>query len=394
MSATVTIGSLFSGYGGLDLGVELALGHTRTAWVSDVEPGPCAILAKRYEGIPNLGNVTRIDWDSVEPVDVICGGSPCQDLSLAGRRAGMHDGTRSGLWESMLAGISAIRPQLVIWENVRGALSASAHSNMESEKGYMGDRTNRPSLRALGRVLGDLAGIGYDAQWTSIRASDIGAPHRRERVFIVAHPESKPWCIQHGNDAVAGHADSATFSQWRQPTTGEEKSRRTWTDAGRPDRTPVVLPTPTARDVKDNRIARNPNRPNDTDTLSRALTLLPTPTAERPDGRKSSGFREGRANFHDIIKHDQFGQYAPAIARWEAALGREAPAPTEPGRTGQRLSAAFVEWLMGLPAGWVTGVEIPRTQQLRALGNGVVPQQAAQAITELITIATQALEAA
>ena len=357
MSATVTIGSLFSGYGGLDLGVELALGHTRTAWVSDVEPGPCAILAKRYEGIPNLGNVTRIDWDSVEPVAVICGGSPCQDLSLAGRRAGMHDGTRSGLWESMLAGISAIRPQLVIWENVRGALSAPAHSNLESEQGHMGDQPARPALRALGRVLGDLAGIGYDAQWTSIRASDIGAPHRRERVFVVAHRQGKPWCIRHGNGPASPHADGS----------GSDGSRR-------------------ARD----RIGE----PQDSHRCT-ALTFLPTPTAR--DGKGANQRRDASCLTGALIptSGNRFGPYAQAITRWETVLGRAAPDPTEPApRGGRRLSPAFVEWLMGLPAGWVTDVEIPRTQQLKALGNGVVPQQAAQAITELIIIAIQAEVAA
>ena len=101
------IGSLFSGYGGLDLAVQSVVGG-RVAWVSDIEPGPSRILATHHPDIPNLGDVTTIDWRTVEPVDVICGGSPCQDLSMAGRRAGMRPGTRSGLWESMLAAITTI----------------------------------------------------------------------------------------------------------------------------------------------------------------------------------------------------------------------------------------------------------------------------------------------
>ena len=103
--ATYSMGSLFTGYGGLDMGVADALGPARLAWVCDVGPGPCRLLAARHPGVPNLGDITEIDWGGVEPVDVLVGGSPCQDLSLAGGRAGMRPGTQSGLWESMMRGI-------------------------------------------------------------------------------------------------------------------------------------------------------------------------------------------------------------------------------------------------------------------------------------------------
>lgn len=129
-----TIGSLFTGYGGLDMGVAMAVDpDARVAWTSDVEKGPCRLAQVRWPGTPNLGDITKINWDEVEPVDIICGGSPCQDLSLAGKRAGMAAGTRSGLWESMAAAIETIRPRLVVWENVQGALSARAYSPVESE---------------------------------------------------------------------------------------------------------------------------------------------------------------------------------------------------------------------------------------------------------------------
>ena len=93
--ATYSMGSLFTGYGGLDMGVADALGPARLAWVCDVGPGPCRLLAARHPGVPNLGDITEIDWGGVEPVDVLVGGSPCQDLSLAGGRAGMRPGTQS-----------------------------------------------------------------------------------------------------------------------------------------------------------------------------------------------------------------------------------------------------------------------------------------------------------
>ena len=111
----------------------------------------------------------------------------CQDLSSAGKRAGMTEGTRSNLWVAMREAIETIQPRYVVWENVRGALSAKAESesDMESEGGLLG-KNKRGHLRALGRVAGDLDEIGYDTEWTTLRASDIGAPHHRERVFLLA----------------------------------------------------------------------------------------------------------------------------------------------------------------------------------------------------------------
>lgn len=317
------------------------------AWHSEIDEAPAKILAHHYPHIPNLGDITKINWSEVEPVDIITGGSPCQDLSSAGKRAGMTEGTRSNLWHAMRDAIEVIKPKYVVWENVRGALSAKATSesdrksnenheyclcsgphrrggeyshrgdegevvctsddsrndtaspgcdggpsqgvrgnlevvpeingqmgggvdvvrprrrlqgssgkgtsaledkegsrpdspqgieypeqpskkgerecevdrggsngvptakspsqgakqegsacdqcqecggclneecpasDLESEYGQMGN------LRALGRVLGDLAEIGYDTQWQVVRAGDIGAPHRRERVFVL-----------------------------------------------------------------------------------------------------------------------------------------------------------------------------------------------------------------
>ena len=314
----------------------------RLAWVSDIEPGPQAILAHHHPDVPNLGDITRIDWSKVEPVDVICGGSPCTDLSLAGARAGMSKDTRSGLWESMFHAIAIIRPRLVVWENVQGALSASAFSLMEPEQGHMGGRPTGPVLRALGRVLGDLAGIGYDATWTTVHASDVGAPHKRARVFVVAHPNSEPW-----------------LERW-EPATREAPGGRSWSDVSGRDRTPrTLIPTPTASEGK----------------------LLPSPQATNAT-YSSAGYG---ANLHETAGtlRDSFGPYAPAVARWETITGRTAPAPTEPPlREGgkPRLSVRFVEWLMGLPDGHVTGVGLSREKTLRALGNGVVPLQAAEGI--------------
>jgi DNA (cytosine-5)-methyltransferase 1 len=179
------IGSLFSGYGGLDLAVSKITG-AKLAWHCEWEDAPSAILEKNFPGVPNFKDVTKVDWASVEPVDILTGGFPCQDLSLAGKRAGLKDGTRSGLWSEFARAIEEIQPRLVVIENVRGILSATAHSDLEYCAWCMGEANGEPSLRALGAVLGSLADLGYDAKWVGLRASDAGAPHSRFRIFITA----------------------------------------------------------------------------------------------------------------------------------------------------------------------------------------------------------------
>ena len=183
------IGSLFSGYGGLDLAVTNVTG-AEVAWHCEWEDAPSKILDAHFPGVPNYKDVSKVDFTQVEPVDILTGGFPCQDLSLAGKRKGLTEGTRSGLWSEFARAIETLNPRLVVIENVRGLLSASA-TNPELEHcswcmGETGD--GEPALRALGAVLGDLADIGYDAKWQGVRASDAGAPHNRFRVFIIAYP--------------------------------------------------------------------------------------------------------------------------------------------------------------------------------------------------------------
>lgn len=183
---TKKIGSLFSGYGGLDLAVANVL-DAEVVWHCEWDAAPSKILEARFPGVPNYRDVTKVDFSQVEKVDVLTGGFPCQDLSIAGKRAGLKDGTRSGLWSEFARAIETIRPELVVIENVRGLLSARANSDLEFCSWCMGDSGREPVLRALGAVLGDLADIGYDARWTGVRASDAGAPHSRFRIFILAY---------------------------------------------------------------------------------------------------------------------------------------------------------------------------------------------------------------
>src|SRR5579875_2748211 len=163
----LAVGSMFTGCGGLDLGAAAALGGAQLAWCADPDPHVRAVLAERLPGVPNLGDITGIDWRAVPRVDVITAGWPCQDISAAGRRAGLVHGERSGLWRHIPQAVAVLRPAMVVLENVAAL---------------------RWRGGGLGLVLDDLAGVGYDCLWTTVRASDVGAAHRRERVFLLAIP--------------------------------------------------------------------------------------------------------------------------------------------------------------------------------------------------------------
>jgi DNA (cytosine-5)-methyltransferase 1 len=198
---------LFEGYGGLTLGHEAVIGGNLVAY-SEIEATAIRLLEAHFPGIPNLGDISLIDWEPwIGKVDVIIGGFPCQDVSHAGLGKGLSAGTRSGLWYEFARAISILRPALVGIENVKGLRSAPAgvkEWNDDDDEELAGEtprdverdpwalggaaRSDRPPLRALGAVLGDLAELGYLATWDSIRASDVGASHRRERVFIHAIP--------------------------------------------------------------------------------------------------------------------------------------------------------------------------------------------------------------
>ena len=352
----LTIGSLFSGYAGLDSAVQQVI-EAETVWFCEFDPAPSKVLAHRWPDIPNFGDITKVDWSTVEPVDILTGGFPCTDVSLAGARAGLNADTRSGLWSEFAKAIDVLGPSLVVIENVRGLLSARTvdeveeTGDMEWGTGSVGDTSwERGSvLNAFGRVLGDLAGLGYDTEWCGLRAADAGAPHGRFRVFIVARPYST-----HGDGGgwEVGGQGAAGFRA------GVGESARDFGAIG-------------------------------------GTTAADTRGVGLQEGRLPSGQVEEIAKpAHDfgILSgthgHIEWGVYAPAIERWQSVLGRVAPSPTMPdGRNeAHRLSPQFVEWLMGLPAGHVTdpAIGLTRNQQLKILGNGVVPQQAALALSILL----------
>jgi DNA (cytosine-5)-methyltransferase 1 len=168
----LTIGSLFSGIGGLELGLEWA-GLGPVLWQVEKDPYCLKVLEKHWPGVRRYEDVKTIGR-SVAPVDLICGGFPCQDLSYAGRGAGIKKSTRSGLWFEYARIISELRPRFVVVENVPALLT-----------------------RGMDIVLGELAALGYDAWWDCIPAQAVGAPHRRDRVFVVAHATRV--YVSHGN---------------------------------------------------------------------------------------------------------------------------------------------------------------------------------------------------
>lgn len=177
--------SLFAGIGGFDLGLERT-GGFKTVAVSDVDGYANRVTARHFPEAVQLGDVTKTEFVDA---DIICAGFPCQDISIAGKGAGLA-GARSGLWREVVRAIRLVRPRFTILENVAALLD-----------------------RGMGRVLGDLAEVGNDAEWDCVQASDLGAPHRRERVYIVAHADGN------GNLNLRAAAASRPFQEsikgWR-----------------------------------------------------------------------------------------------------------------------------------------------------------------------------------
>ncbi|MFF4026898.1 DNA cytosine methyltransferase [Nocardia elegans] len=354
------IGSLFSGAGGLDLAALELFPDSSMAWHAEIDPAASKVLAHHWPDVPNLGDVMRVglsysdsewaqmkaradrdddyelpspDWSKVEPVDVLTAGFPCQDVSLAGLRKGLASGTRSGLWAYVATAIAALRPRIVLIENVKGLLSATAVRDMESGSGSVGDGGGRPVLRALGAVLGDLASLGFDADWRTLRASDMGACHRRERVFILAYP------AEHRPERVG--AGPAT--------------------RGVPSGVTKLLPTPQVADATGGHKTRSGARSNELllPGVAEAYAsgkLLPTLRASDGSGGPNPLSRPERQDDVEtrvLRLGAEWGEYEAAIKRQEA-LSRPAPAPTVANLRGNhRLSPAFAEWMMWWPAGWV-----------------------------------------
>lgn len=329
------LGSFCTGYGGLDLAAQVVFG-AELAWWSDIEPAAIATMQHHHPGTPNLGDLKTVDWSKVEPVDVLTAGYPCQPFSNAGKRKGTDDPRH--LWPWIADAISQLRPRHVILENVAGHLR-----------------------RGFDVVSADLAALGYDTAWSVVRASDVGAPHRRERLFVVA------------SDASREHVDWAGEA-W-------PGGRREPSDGG--------FVAPDAQGV-----GRGEGRPESAGQLGRPdVADSRTPVTADTDG---SGL-EGLGRLHTAPGEGEtaalaegggavaWQEYGPAIRRWEHVLGVPAPRPDTRGpRGGVKVNPEFAEWLMGVP-GRITEVPgLSINARLKMAGNGVVPQQAAHAVRGLL----------
>ena len=301
------VGALCAGYGGLELGLQLAGIDTDLVWVSETDKHASVVLDARF-GVPNLGDLTEI----ADPpqVDAITAGFPCQPVSHAGRRAGIDD--ERWLIRDVVSVARRAGAQWLFLENVRGVLTAN--------QGV-----------AFGQVLDALADGGFDAEWACVRADQsVGACHRRERWFCVAYASGE----RHGGGEDGGEVGCVDGG-----AEGEASQRQ-----------------------------RARQEPVDRGAAPVADAAGVGPQELRPErGLEEAGGEARRLSC--------FGAYEPAIRRWEQRLGRVAPPPTDE----KGVSTWFVEWMMGLPSGWVCDMGLSRTQELKMLGNGVVPQQAAAA---------------
>ena len=271
--------SLCTGYGGLDLAVE-AFFDCELVACAEIDKYASLAIDKHF-GVPNVGDIKQVDWASLGDIDIITAGYPCQPFSTAGQRKGTED--ERHIWPHIKEGVGILRPSLVILENVRGHLSLG-----------------------FKEVLQDLASIGYDAIWTIVRASDVGAPHRRARLFIIAQPSNT-------------HSQRHLFREL-----SEARSKR--------------------------------------QSQCQSASCCKNVTDSARKGLEGSFHKEHRFECRSKMQ----------MRRTPNALGLD-----------DKLNPIFVEYMMGLPEGWVTDLPISRTQKLKMLGNGVVPQQAYFALEKL-----------
>lgn len=371
----IRIGSLCSGYGGLELAVAAALAPLRvsTAWHAETDADASAVLKWRFPDVPNLGDLKTLPDRDPSAVDLLAMGVPCQAVSAAGMQL-VYDDPR-WLWPFALRVLVALRPPLFVFENVRNLISI--------RKGTV-----------WAAILADMRAAGYAVRWLTLGACAVGAPHHRHRVFAagayVGHDAPPAVRVPVDECGVPRAARGRDLLLTPRAVDGDGRTGPTtvrsdgYGPAGLASQL-ALLATPMARDGAgrnegDAAYWEKKGRSLGQAPLGAQVTLLPTPTAARLDS--------GRRNLDDAVAVD-FGPYAVAVARWEALRGVPAPEPTGTGpRGGRRLAGPFPEWMMGLDPGWITGVPgIDRRAALKMAGNGVCPQQGAEALRLLLRTA-------
>lgn len=320
---------LFAGYGGLGLGVSLATGAGPVVYVERGAFAASVLVARMEE----KALVAAPVWDDVSTfdgrrfrgvVDCVVGGSPCQDLSIAGKRAGL-EGARSGLWREMLRVVRETGPAFVFWENVGGAIAS-----------------------ALDVVASDLEGLGFRVAACTLGASDVGAPHERQRLFVLAHSDSNAVRLESERQQRGGGASVTNVSRG---------------------------------DVADSDGGRQPQPQGPVSSVGRRAgdggEAMGDPTGARRKGRSGPDVqpKEPRpgcgdaANAHDA-RREGHRRSLGALAQFTF--------PPGPG------DARWREWVGPQPSirrgddGAASGLEFA-AERLELLGNGVVPQQAAVA---------------
>ncbi len=381
------VGAMCAGYGGLELGLSLAGLEVELTWYAEIDKHAAQVMAHHHPDVPNLGDLTEI----TDPprVDVVTAGFPCQPVSTAGKRKGVND--ERWLIEDVCRVARETGAQWLLLENVSGIFTA-----------------NRGE--AFLRVLEALAENGFAAEWTSVRASDVGAPHRRLRWFCLAFqdPAGQRWKAGSGQ-TVAVHeywtvgplrpcgpnsASNAAVIAYADESIGEARGD-TRHDGKRLRQEPMGPASPAAdADGGGHGAGQDGGRVGRVDgsdeggtrerEWSRSVVGDRGDETAADDGRFGAqvSAQRGLSTVEESGSvgpqgRTDFGPYADAIARWEPIVGRPAPDPTDDKR---RLNPRFVEWMMGLPDGWVTDAGVTRSQALKILGNGVVPQQAALAL--------------
>lgn len=319
------VAELCAGYGGLSQGLKLAGVDASVEWFAEIDEAPARVVQHHHPGIPNLGDLTEI----VDPpeADIVTAGFPCQSVSVAGRRKGIED--ERWLIDDVCRVARASGARWLFLENVPGLLTAN--------DGF-----------AMARVCAAMAREGFSRwEWGTFRAWDVGACHIRRRWFCIA---TNPSSV--GREPWPGLGESEQAEQWRNGSGDDNREIDL-----------ISLPTPAAG---------NPNDGEDPDQWLARHEYHATRTDQEPT-------RSGLPL--SIATQINWEQFLSAVVRQERAFNRIAPDR----RVGGRLSPVFVEWMMGLTEGRVTAPEIglTRAQQLKTLGNGVVPQQAARAILEL-----------
>lgn len=307
------IGSLFSGIGGLELGLEWA-GLGPVAWQVEIEPYCRAVLARHWPDVSReVTDVRSAGVSNLLPVDVICGGFPCQDVSSAGKRAGLA-GTKSGLWFEFRRVIGELRPTGVVIENVASGAKAW-----------------------LPQISADLADLGYRARALGISAADVGAPHRRARVFVVAVANADGAGRLRERSGIAGVSASEAGAGPRGDARRSSKGRAAMADADAP---------------RGRRLSRLPNDQRQAPGLDAARcgeVADADSGAPEPRGRGPGAAQPGLAGVADGLPGRLDGH------RWPAGRGHEQHA-WEPAWTVAPRTL------------------VNRRARCRALGNAVVPQ--------------------